>query len=312
MHIQKRVIFLLFIFFSHAHCLRAQAPCEVSIPSDAVLIRKNAFMELIAKDQTYWVCNESKVIFRAGRGVMIIDQGSILTLAKGEFVVYLRRGAKLNIGLSVRGIVYAETGAELPTYSSSMQIIPCHYLAFDYTQAPKGICPEIKTEIPPALVQDPQYAPYSGNSSAGIPQENNDASTQGQTQPNVQSSPDYAESDAHIIPPDANVMQTGVFELKKTGNQSTYWICERTNYQHTGNHNVFYVEAGSSFTLYSGSDNIIYLKENTKISLGVGTNNQVYYIGNPELKQDRSRDTRFTKLSHLSFDYSQAPVEGCK
>jgi|GEM_PF-2115655 len=308
---------LLFIclFFPFTFLSLAQTPCEVMIPADAELIRRSPLLEQIAKEKTYWICDDSKVIFRDGKGIVMVDRGSKVTLAKGEFVVYLRKGAKLSLGMNVRGTVYVERGAEFLVYSN-MQQISCEYLVFDYSQAPKGICPEIKTEIPDIVKNQPAqpYPSYPSEEDLAneSTQSNPEYSQEDNNQPNTQSSPDYIQSDAHIIPPNANVMQTGVFELRKIGNEATYWICERTNYQHTGNNNVFYVEKGSSFTLYSGSNNIIYLKENIKISLGVGSGNQVFYVGEPNLIQNRSKSTRFTKLTSLDFDYSQAPAEGCK
>ncbi len=302
---QKLILFLA-IFFT-LQVAKAQNPCEVMIPSDAEVIKRSPFVERIAKDKTYWVCNNSRVVFSGGTGTVMIDEGSRVTLSKGQYIVYLRKGATLSVGLGAKGILYIEQGAT-PPLSAEFGRTVCEYLVFDYSNAPKGICPEIKREIPFGYTTEkPTQSPTNTDLPTPTPNETNPTT--------VNTNPDYAQKideNAHLIPAQAEVVSTSVLELRKLGNDKTYWLCERTTYQHSGNNNVFYIEKGCNFTLQAGSNNIIYLKENTKISIISGSDNQVFYIGEPELRANRGRDTRFTKLSTLDFDYSQAPEKGCR
>ncbi len=304
---------VFFILFT----AQAQNPCEVMIPSDAEVIKKSPLAEKIARNETYWICNSSRVVFADGKGTIMIDEGSRVSLAKGNFIVYLRKGATLTLGLGAKGVLYIEKGAN-PPLSSEFGRVNCEYLVFDYSNAPKGICPEIKREIPFGYqAETTRREPINTNPSttsetaAKEPEPTNSENPQVA----VNNNPDYAqqiEEDAHLIPAQAEVVRTGVLELRKIDNDKTFWVCERTTYQHSGNNNTFYIEKGCSFTLQGGSNNVIYLKENTKISIISGSNNQVFYIGEPELRANGGNNTRFTKLSTLDFDYSQAPANGCR
>lgn len=311
---QKLILFLT--VFLTLQVAKAQNPCEVVIPSNAEVIKRSPFAERIAKNETYWICNNSRVIFSGGTGTIMIDEGSRVTLSRGEYKVYLRRGASLTLGFGAKGILYIEQGAN-PPLSSEFGRVNCDYLVFDYSNAPKGICPEIKREVPFGYqTTTTNTTQQPSNTETTTPSETTPKESE-PTNPQVATNrnPDYAQQideNAHLIPAQAEVVKTGVLELRKLGNDKTYWVCERTTYQHSGNNNVFYVEKGCNFTLQAGSNNVIYLKENTKISIITGSNNQVFYIGEPELRANGGRDTRFTKLSTLDFDYSQAPADGCR
>lgn len=288
----KKLYFILFLYLLCFQAL-AQNPCYVTIPPDVELIRKNPFTEKVAKNKSYWICNQSTVTFRIGQGTFFVDEGSKLTLIKGTYTVYLRKNAQLVLGAGAKGVIHRERGASVNTgFSTYMQQVPCEVLAFDFSQAPSGICPQIERTIP----ENPTIE--------------NPVDTTAQNSSNT--NPDFVDANAHIIPPNAKVVNNGVMGTRKTGSSQTYWVCEQGKLVQTGNNNVFYIENGGTLEIYSGSNNIIYLKDNTKLRLGSGSKNQVFYIGNAELLSDRSRDTKFTKLVEMEFDYSQAPSEGCR
>jgi hypothetical protein len=294
--------------------LSAQISCEITIPTEVEVIRKSPLVEKLAKDKSYWICNESMVFFRAGNGTMFVESGSELNISHGNYTVYLRSQAKLNIGYQAKCTVYHERDAEI--YVSGFQAqefrSPCQAIVYDYSQAPTGLCPQVESvwkDIPltPDMPNQPLFPTDITHTQDTIRIENEVV-----IMPIDTTNPHQALENSHIIPSSTMIIhkENPIYAMR--GLNQTYWLCEGAYQKQSGLVCIYYVEKEAYLELIEGSNNIIYLKAGAKLSLGIGKDNKVFYEEGATVVTDKSRKTKFTKLMEMSLDYSQAPANGCK
>ena len=290
-------IFFLFLFVQTSF---AQTVCEVVIPAETEVIRRSPFIEKIAKDKSYWICNDAIVTFRAGGGIFYVESGSTLTLSYGNYTVYLKNGATLKISTKSTCQVYYERNAKIveSAMTSYKDYHVCDYIVYDYTAAPDNICPKLDR---PVIEYRPEIEPDS------IP-----IITEHETTITVPDNPNSAFENSHIIPNRASVIKPGIGQSKDNSNNKVYWLCREADMIFTGNGNIFYVEPDAKLRILQGNGNIIYLKSGANLAMVQGSENQIYYAEGANLIQNGAKRSQFTKLLEMEFDYKEVSLKGCE
>lgn len=288
-------VYLYYFFLFSALAANAQEGCQLTLPAETVLIAKSPLTEKLGKDQTYWICNRAQVTFRAGNAVIFIDSGAKVNIGYGQYTIYIKDGAYLNLNSGAKAVIYLEGNPIIQQmgFNAQESRIPCEAFKMDISQAPAEICPTPLARITEPIA--PNKPALDTLASIGL-----------------EIKPSYLDLDnSHIIPAEAQVIPFKIRVENTTGNHKIFWLCKNAKIVHQGDSSVFYLEEGAELSVVSGNHNRIFIKQNCKLNLGPGRGNTVFYQEGVILGSDKSYQTRFTKLIHIEFDYSQVSSKGC-
>jgi hypothetical protein len=300
----RLIISFLCVFTIFAPCLNAQSECQIKVPNNIEAIRKSPTFERHGGSRTYWICGNSKVTFRTGGATLFIESGSQASLNDGNFTVYMKDGASIFIGARCQVTVLRERQARINGDMARQDEI-CPVLNYDYSEAPDGLCPKLplrevqakefavlapekpRTNLPPNRVDTSRYIPNTPieNPKTDLPTYDNRYELSAQTQ---------------------------VISQNKTLYQSsnTFWVCKGTTMWLSGDNNRVYIEKGARVTVL-GNQNVILMKAGGALELGNGSQNELIYMEDTDLKTNRSKKTKFTKMQSIDFK-TGAVVGGCQ
>ena len=302
-YIYTSFILLIIIFICHLPVF-SQGSCQLTLPTETVVLSKTPWAEKLGKNKTYWICNQTSVTFRAGNATIFVDSGSKVTVNHGTYTIYLKTQANLIVNSGAKVQVFYEKGAGVQStgFSGRPLKTPCAGLDLDLSQAPSNICP-----TPAPSINETSVSTQTDPGEDPLLIKEDTSQTNGMVV-----NPYYANlEESHIIPTQAVVIPFTIRIERKFANNQIFWLCENAKMQYSGSNSVIYMEEGSALEVNTGSNNIIFCKKNTKLNLGYGKNHKIFYEEGLSLGRDQSQKTRFTKLMEMEFDYENAPAEGC-
>jgi hypothetical protein len=294
-----RPIFLLACLL-WATCLQAQHPCQIKIPADVLAIRKTPAMERHGNGKTYWICGNAKVVFRTGNATLFVESGCNVSLNDGSYTIYAKDGAsiyigvrcqanilrepnvRINGGVSINGQLVTEKGKECPT------------LNYDYSDAPDELCPKLAlkelADMKEPTLPTPTPEKEIPNTVIETP---------------TQDSPAY--DNRYVLTDQTQVIKqtSSLYQSNKT-----FWVCGSGTLWINGDNNRIYIESGAKVSV-TGSQNVILMKQGGSLSLGNGGKNELLYMIDADLKDDRSKATKYTKLQGIIFQ-TGAVSNGCQ
>lgn len=110
------------------------------------------------------------------------------------------------------------------------------------------------------------------------------------------------------IPTNAIVLQN--YSVIYDSNQ-VYWLCENAYIEYHGNNNIIYAEKNTYIENHVvGSSTIIYAKTGTYCEC-YGTNDTIFYEAGVIIESIPGLSSDSVLCNSLTFDYSNAPTNGC-
>lgn len=291
-------------FFLACPILQAQDYCQIKIPANVDVIRKTPLAERNGLGKTYWICGNARVTFRTGDATLFVEAGCYVSLNAGKYTVYAKDGATIYWGVRCEANIIQEPQARI-NGGSSINIVNgvqqvtkpvgriCPVLNYDYSEAPDNLCPKLPLrEMPPTL---PPTA--IGDTSVRVPN----------TLIEIPQDTAVTYDSRYRLP-----AQTEVINVQKNTYQSnsTVWVCSGVNFWINGDNNRVYIERGAQVTVL-GNKNVILLKAGGSLHLPQGGGNELLYEEDTDLKTNRAKKTKFTKLQDIVFR-TEAVKGGCK
>lgn len=302
----KRLVFyLLLLTFLYFFPQNIQSQCKVAIPNNTQIIQTNEPMLLGGskkEPKVFWVCNNATLKFGGRTAIVFLEAGSSLILTGGSVKLYARRGSITRVSGFGKCEAFYESGTSINKIQSSawVEYKNCNKLEFDFSNAPKGICPTVNpSEI---VVVNPPSPPSPPNNNS-----NNNSNNPNPNNPPVNTDNPYGHL-SDTIPAHAQVVNE---QYANSSQKATYWLCKNAKLTHTGSNATFYVEPNATLIL-NGSNNIVYLKSNSNLEIKAGAKNQIQYEEGANLINDRGIRTKFMKIPNLQYNYEQAPANGCQ
>jgi len=301
-----RILFFILLFHG-AIGAHAQGFCQIKIPSNTEVVRKSPIAERHGSGKTYWICGNTRVTFRTGNATIFVEAGCNVSLNDGDFTVYAKNGASIYEGSRCRLTIIREPEARINGGSVVSQGTDrvearkqfghiCPVLNYDYSEAPDGLCPKLPMREMPEPVAVVINTPKEiGNTYIETPRN-----------PDLPDEPHTNET-RHILP--AN---TEIINQNKNAYESNrvFWVCKGVTCWINGDNNKIYAEQGAKITI-SGNRNTIMIKAGVGLNLGNGGGNEVIYREDTDLKSNRSKKTKFTKMQSIEFQ-SSAVSGGCR
>jgi hypothetical protein len=283
-----------------ATCLQAQHPCQIKIPADVLAIRKTPAMERHGGGKTYWICGNSKVVFRTGNATIFIESGCNVSLNDGSYTIYAKDGASIYIGVRCQANILREPNVRINGgITINGQLVTekgkeCPVLNYDYSDAPAELCPKLPIRELASLTEPTLPTKVPEKEIPNTPIETP-----------TQDSPAY--DDRYVLSDQAQVVKqtSSLYQSNKV-----YWVCGSGTLWINGDNNRIYIESGAKVSV-TGSRNVILMKKGGALSLGNGGKNELLYMEDTDLKDDRSKATKYTKLQSITFQTS-AVSNGCQ
>jgi hypothetical protein len=174
-------------------------------------------------------------------------------------------------------------------------------LKFDYGDAPNELCPKLEMRKTEAKLVSEQPR-------TNLPPNQVDTSRHVHNTPVETPPTDLPVYDNRYELP----AQTQVISQNTNFYQSNniFWVCKGATMWLNGDANRVYIEKGARVTVL-GNRNIILMKAGGALELGSGAQNELIYIEDTDLKNNRSKKTKFTKMQSIDFK-TGAVVGGCQ
>lgn len=298
------VFYSLFFTFFFLYSKTTNGQCQLAIPSNAQIIQTNEPMFMGGSKKApkvFWVCNNATLKLGARNAIVFLETGSTLILTGGKVKLYARRGSTTRVSGFASCDAFYEPGTNISKIQSSALIKynqRCDKLEFDFSNAPKGICPRVNpSEV---VVVNPPSPPTPPNNNSTDDNNNH-------TNPPVNTDDPYGHL-TDTIPSNAQVVSE---QYASSSQRAVYWLCKNAKLTHTGSNSTFYLEPNATLIL-NGSNNIVYLKSSSNLEIKAGAKNQIQYEEGANLINDRGMRTKFLKIPNLQYNYEQAPASGCK
>lgn len=303
---RKLIFYFLFLILFHLSSQNTQAQCKEAIPSNAQIIQTNEPMILGGskkEPKVFWVCNNATLRLGGRNAIVFLETGSSLIITGGSVKLYARRSSTTRVSGFGKCEAFYESGASINKIQSSalIEYKNCDKLEFDFSNAPKGICPSVNpSEV--VIIDTPPPPPIPTPPNNGTNNENNN-----HTNPPTNINDPYGHL-SDTIPAHAQVVSE---QYANSSQKAIYWLCTNTKLTHTGSNATFYVEPNATLIL-NGSNNIVYLKSNSNLEIKAGAKNQIQYEEGANLINDRGVRTKFLKIPNLQYNYEKAPKNGCR